>query len=256
MNEFMQSALSLLPAGHIDAHTHLERFGAIVCIDPVSVIAAHLLGRKLLRPSLKYSVGIHPYNFSLATGQALRLLSSLALSPEVVAIGECGLDASSGPFNSLPHISRQEILTAQTELLKIHIELSETLCKPLLLHIVKAFPEIIQLKKSLRPSQPWIIHGFRGKPELAAELLSHGFYLSFGSRYNPLSLAATPASKRLYESDLMTDPLCPSSSGTASGTASCGNRQNSRDIRYGGRHVAEATRGGDAGRLNLLPVGV
>ena len=64
-------------------------------------------------------------------------------------------------------LSRNEIIEAQTTLLTFHISISERLSKPLILHIVKAYPEIIALRKSLRPAQPWIIHGFRGKPQLA-----------------------------------------------------------------------------------------
>ena len=32
-----------------------------------------------------------------------------------------------------------------------------------------------------------IIHGFRGKPELARQLTAAGFFLSLGARYNPAS---------------------------------------------------------------------
>lgn len=102
---------------------------------------------------------------------------------------------------NFPSFSRAEILAAQTALLRIHYELSETLRKPLILHIVKSFPEIIALRKQWKPTQPWIIHGFRGKPQLARELLAHGFHLSYGKKYNPASLAITPASRLLRETD-------------------------------------------------------
>lgn len=104
-----------------------------------------------------------------------------------------------------PQNSRAEILAAQTALLRIHYELSETLRKPLILHIVKSFPEIIALRKQWKPTQPWIIHGFRGKPQLARELLAHGFHLSYGKKYNPASLAITHASRLLRETDEMPD---------------------------------------------------
>jgi TatD DNase family protein len=50
----------------------------------------------------------------------------------------------------------------------------------MIIHCVQAWQEIIALKKEIRPKVPWIIHGFRGKPELAGQLINHGFYLSFG----------------------------------------------------------------------------
>jgi TatD DNase family protein len=71
----------------------------------------------------------------------------------------------------------------------------------MLLHVVKAYPEIIALKRELRPTMPWIIHGFRGKPQLASELLSHGFYLSVGEKYNRDAVTVIPSDRLLVESD-------------------------------------------------------
>lgn len=178
----------------LNSHTHRLTRNAIVNIDPVGLSA----GRPALRPGYSYSVGIHPWNILTLTPRDLRLLRALAADPRVLAIGECGLDPK---ITHPADISRNRILAAQTELLKIHFDLSESLRKPLLLHIVRAFPEIIALKKQWRPTRPWIIHGFRGKPQLARELLAHGFHLSFGLRYNPDSLALTPPSRLLRETD-------------------------------------------------------
>lgn len=192
----------------------------------------------VLLPGYTYSVGIHPWNVFTVTPADLRLLRALAADPRVLAIGECGLDPNlpaassrsaareraeapgaaslSARFVSVegfspqskklqPQNSRTEILAAQTALLRIHYELSETLRKPLILHIVKSFPEIIALRKQWKPTQPWIIHGFRGKPQLARELLAHGFHLSYGKKYNPASLVITPVSRLLRETDEMPD---------------------------------------------------
>lgn len=192
----------------------------------------------VLLPGYTYSVGIHPWNVFTVTPADLRLLRALAADPRVLAIGECGLDPNlpaassrsaareraeapgaaslSARFVSVegfspqskklqPQNSRTEILAAQTALLRIHYELSETLRKPLILHIVKSFPEIIALRKQWKPTQPWIIHGFRGKPQLARELLAHGFHLSYGKKYNPASLTITHASRLLRETDEMPD---------------------------------------------------
>lgn len=191
-----------------------------------------------LLPGYTYSVGIHPWDVFTVTPADLRLLRALAADPRVLAIGECGLDPNlpaassrsaareraeapgaaslSARFVSVegfspqskklqPQNSRTEILAAQTALLRIHYELSETLRKPLILHIVKSFPEIIALRKQWKPTQPWIIHGFRGKPQLARELLAHGFHLSYGKKYNPASLAITHVSRLLRETDEMPD---------------------------------------------------
>lgn len=192
MNDYVYTGKG---AGHIDAHTHAERRNAIVDIDPCDYLKAE--HRAILRKGFRYSVGIHPFNLRRASSEALRLLRSLAAEPRVVAIGECGLDALAVERG----LTREELIAAQTELLLYHIELSESLKKPLILHIVRTFPEIISLKKQLKPSQRWIIHGFRGKAQLAQELIRHGFTLSFGHRYNPEAFALTPSAQLLRESD-------------------------------------------------------
>lgn len=184
----------------VDSHTHVLRRNAVVNIDPLDQSPCRLIP---LEKGYYYSVGIHPLSYRHVTAESLRLLSALAAEPNVVAIGECGLDPNIPLQDGVAPLSRTQIISGQTELLRIHFELSERLGKPMILHIVKAFPEIITLKKLWKPTQPWIIHGFRGKPQLAAELIRHGFYLSFGRRYNPESLQSTPVGRILRETDDM-----------------------------------------------------
>jgi TatD DNase family protein len=73
--------------------------------------------------------------------------------------------------------------------------------------VVKAYSEIMALKRELRPMQPWIIHGFRGKPELARQLLCADFYISLGERFNPAAAAVIPADRLLVETDDSTMPI-------------------------------------------------
>ena len=108
----------------------------------------------------------------------------------IVLIGECGLDKHS-----------EASLEKQLQVFKLQIELSEKLCKPLIIHCVGCFNELFELKKKLKPAQRWIIHGFRAKPELAAQALKNGCSLSFGEHYNHESLALTPPDKLFVETD-------------------------------------------------------
>lgn len=178
-----------------DNHTHNLRPHSVVNIDP-SVFRQRELG---LRRGYLYSVGIHPWNALRASMSDIRAVKALAVDPRVVAIGETGLDSI--------HAGCQKDMEAQTELLDYHIFLSEYLCKPLLLHIVRRYPDIIRLKNRLRSVQPWVIHGFRGKPELADELVRAGFYLSYGERFNPASVAVTPPDRLLVETDESSLPV-------------------------------------------------
>jgi len=191
-----------------DSHTHHLRLNATVNIDPVDV--SENRHRRIICPLRKgytYSVGIHPWNSLRAGIRDLLMLRALAADPKVVAIGETGFDTLHRNTPSDQLTTPTELLKIQIELLRIHICLSEELQKPLILHIVKRFPEIIRIRTELRPTQPWIIHGFRGKPQLAKELLCHNFHLSYGEKFNPASVAITPSARLHIETDTSPLPL-------------------------------------------------
>ena len=141
-----------------------------------------------------YSIGIHPWLTEEMTkddiDKAIKEMADKATDERVVAIGECGIDLLRGG-----NIDLQEYA------LRHQIELSETLEMPLIIHMVKATDAIIRLKKEIKPKQTWIIHGFRGKPELARQLTGQGINLSFGKYYNEDSLLVTPADMRYFETD-------------------------------------------------------
>ena len=138
-----------------------------------------------------YSVGIHPW--AVAEGVADETWEKLetALShPQVVALGECGIDIPKGGM-----------LFRQMQVFKRQIDLSEKLCKPLIIHSVKAQDIIIGIKKDLQPKQPWLVHGFRGKPTIAKMYTDAGIFLSFGERFNESSLASLPEEFIFAETD-------------------------------------------------------
>lgn len=149
-----------------DVHTHLRAPapGRIVSIDPSEPLEP-------LLPGQTYSAAIHPWHADRAGmfGEVERLAADEA----VVAIGETGLDKRRGPS-----------LDVQIPLFRRHIALAEAVGKPLIVHCVGAWQELLALP---RPRVMTIIHGFRGKPELARQLTSAGFFLSLGARHNPAS---------------------------------------------------------------------
>ncbi len=165
-----------------DIHTHHDRYGAIISTSPVD-----------LSPTVGkfYSVGLHPWRLTVGSRELFPLLEITANHRQVVAIGETGLDkVRSG-------VSYEE----QIDCFKFHIELSERLGKPLVIHAVRTYDDIIRLHKAMRPTQAWIIHGFRGKPELARRLVQEGICLSFGEHYNLDSLRLTPLESLFLETD-------------------------------------------------------
>lgn len=117
-------------------------------------------------------------------------------SPKLAAIGEAGLDTIRGPE-----------LKIQIKVFEKQAALSEKIAKPLIIHCVKAYHHLLQLKNLHQPTQPWIIHGFKGKTELAMQLINNGFYLSAGCYWLGFEkrfadfLKAIPASRLFFETD-------------------------------------------------------
>ena len=66
----------------------------------------------------------------------------------------------------------------QTEIFEEQVKISEDLKKPLIIHCVKGWNELTASYQKMKPKMPWLVHGFRGKSELANQLISKGIYLS------------------------------------------------------------------------------
>lgn len=118
-----------------------------------------------------YSLGIHPWFIDRQDCKtSLKIIeSALHNDPNMLAIGECGLDKSAGaPFPE------------QEPVFKAQLELAERYRKPVVIHCVRAFNELLRIKRVLKPSVPWIVHGFNNKLSIASSLLERGCYLSFG----------------------------------------------------------------------------
>jgi TatD DNase family protein len=117
-----------------------------------------------------YSMGIHPwYIDENRLNSDLEIIEEKLQLSECMALGECGLD------------KRIEVpLQLQIEVFEKQIALAEKHQKPLILHLVAAFDELIEIKKRLKISVPIVIHGFSKSEQLAKQLIENGFYLSLG----------------------------------------------------------------------------
>lgn len=115
-----------------------------------------------------YSVGFHP---AYSSKFDISLLQHAASAENVWAIGECGLDS----------LVKTADFTRQKQLFSAHLAVAEELGKPVIIHCVKQYQELITLKKKQQPSIPLIVHGFAKNQKIADELLDNGFYLSFGA---------------------------------------------------------------------------
>ena len=82
------------------------------------------------------------------------------------ALGEIGLDRQRGPA-----------LPVQREYLRSYLQLAQELHKPVVLHVVRCFPEVLDLLRQFRLKA--MVHGFRGNARQLNELWRHGITVSF-----------------------------------------------------------------------------
>ncbi len=152
----------------VDIHTH-RRTG-----EGVEIVSI-MTGTELL-PEPPFSIGIHPWQVrSLESDSACTLADFKPALLEVEAsaasaIGEIGLDFAQ-PDN---HALQEQVFACQ-----LHI--AESLCKPVILHCVKAFEPLVNTLAKY-PLSAAIFHGFIGSKQQAARATEAGYYLSFGER--------------------------------------------------------------------------
>lgn len=169
-----------------DIHTHnLSAKNSLISVAPSEL--------PLLEQG-SFSVGIHPWHTDNIAAADIKQLRMMANRNDVYAIGECGIDKLRGSQ-----------LEKQEEIFTIHIELSEELRKPLIIHQVKSLQEIIFFKKEFSPLQPWLIHGFRSNAKTAKQLLDNGIFFSLGPVFQPETLQLLPMESLFLESD---ESLC------------------------------------------------
>ena len=139
----------------LDFHHHKQNKTGIYNLNLSEVI-----------PQGNFSVGLHPKDISENWRFDFDKIKEISLSKNCLAIGECGLDGL---------INIDENL--QNEIFQNHISWAEEIKKPIIIHCVRRFSQILHYKKA---KVPLVIHGFNKKENIGKELLEAGFYLSFG----------------------------------------------------------------------------
>lgn len=121
------------------------------------------------KPGVSYTYGIHPWFLNENNhNQLMNSVKTALRQPDIIAVGEAGFDKLKGPSFEL-----------QKTVFEEQVIISEVLKKPVVIHCVRAWEELLSFQKKLKPKMPWLVHGFRGNVELALQLLSKGMYLSF-----------------------------------------------------------------------------
>lgn len=149
-----------------------------------------------------FSTGIHPWYIDEdKIAEHLAIIEERLKLKNCLALGECGLD------------KRIEIpLALQIAVFEKQLLLAKKYNKPVILHLVAAFQELIEVYKSIQPCVPIVVHGFSKNAQVAQQLLDNGFYLSFGKyllRNPELSavLALVPDDRFFLETDTIEEGI-------------------------------------------------
>ncbi|MGM9869995.1 MAG: TatD family hydrolase [Sodaliphilus sp.] len=171
-----------------DVHTHgIEAEHAVICADA---------SRFFPQAGKCYSVGVHPWLTEGDTRAQWACVEAVATHPQVVAIGETGLDSLRGAP-----------LAVQMLLFERHIALAEQVGKPLVVHMVRTSQQVLQVWRKRERGVACAIHGFRGNARVVKPLVDAGFYISFGEHFNAEALRQVPLCQLLAETDESALPI-------------------------------------------------
>ncbi len=173
----------------VDSHAHIDapRFnadreaviqaavaGGVTCmIDPGVDLASSRAALSLAKthPGVVYAgVGVHPHDATTYNDEVGEQLCELAREPEVVAIGEFGLDY-------YRMLSPRDV---QRAVFCVHLELARACNLPCIIHVRDSHDDVIELLRAHGQGLRGVFHCFSGDVAQAGECLSFdGFLLSF-----------------------------------------------------------------------------
>ena len=146
----------------INTHTHAQLYDAKIELVNLDIGIPD-------KPN-HYSYGLHPWYIEKETYlDKLDNLKIVAHEKRCLAIGECGLDKLSKVDFEL----QEEVFVEQ-------IKIANLINKPIIVHCVKAFNELINCLNLNDNKVPVIIHGFNNNENIARVLVNEGLYFSFG----------------------------------------------------------------------------
>jgi TatD DNase family protein len=116
----------------------------------------------------------------------MKWLMQASSADTCLAIGEAGLDKLV-----------QTSFELQEEFFVQQAQLASALNKPMIIHCVKAYGEILNIRNQLKVKNIWIFHGYGSSLQMARQLIDQGCMLSFGSVLFKDEAKATQAFEKL-----------------------------------------------------------
>jgi TatD DNase family protein len=121
-------------------------------------------------PGLHPALGWHPHEAGKLTSEDLAVLLSLSQSPEVVALGEIGLDYHYDPC----------AIGVQKKALASLLEMATMLQKPIVIHCREAWDDFFELLRPVRPKlKAVLLHCYSGGPAETGKALDLDCHFSY-----------------------------------------------------------------------------
>ncbi|MDR2963695.1 MAG: TatD family hydrolase [Bacteroidales bacterium] len=175
---------------YFNAHTHTPAPNAVINAPMASVD---------FEPQLLYSIGIHPWDYLQYCENAERLqhwLRTAAALPQVVAIGECGMDRAI-----------ETEIELQEDVFRLQVKVAQEYQKTLIIHCVRAYNDILKVLKQTKCTQPVVFHKFTGNMQTYESFRNFDCYYSFGAelctRTKSVEMLRTlPLERIVFENDI------------------------------------------------------
>jgi TatD DNase family protein len=131
----------------IDIHTHrFEKEENTFSIHNISLPCNEIPENRTV------SVGWHPWHIEpFDLPQIENGLAEFASKDNVLAIGECGFDRS-----------KKTPIEKQTEVFRIHLSIADMFEKPLIIHCVHAYSDLLEILKQEKFNGKLVLHNFIG----------------------------------------------------------------------------------------------
>ena len=147
------------------------------------------------QPGLSATTGLHPHDARQWSPDSTARLRDLLALPEVVAVGETGLDYH---YDHSPREAQRRAFEAQ-------LTLAGDLGKPVVVHAREADDDMAAMLRSA--AAPVVLHSFSSGPEVFKAGMAIGAYFSFSGmitfkNWNPtVRLSDCPSDRLLVETD-------------------------------------------------------
>ncbi|XP_020572837.1 uncharacterized protein LOC110019500 [Phalaenopsis equestris] len=152
-------------------------------------------------PSVIPCFGLHPWFVAERSPEWMALLREFFAMTPSAAVGEIGLDKGSH--------GRNIEFSQQVEVFRQQLELAKELERPVSIHCVRAFGELLEIMQSSGPFPAGVIlHSFMGSAEMVPAFTKLGSYFSFSGFLTSMKsekakkmLKSVPIERILFESD-------------------------------------------------------